>query len=78
MCFSLRGCLAVLFFGNVMGKKVKRLHDFAPFSFFHLLEVFPPLQGLGTSLPAQRGILLGMYGAHPDSLMLETLLILAE
>lgn len=53
MCFSLHGCLAMFSFGNVMGKKVKRLDNFAPFSFFLLLELFPPLQGLGISLQRQ-------------------------
>lgn len=57
--------------------------DFAPFSFFLLLEVFCSVAGLRnllaeTGMPAQSGRILGIYGAHPDSLMLETLLILAS
>lgn len=83
MCLSLHGCLAMFFFGNVMGRKVKRLDDFAPCSFFLLAEVFCSIAGLRnllaeTGMPAQSGRILGMYGAHPDSLILETLLILAS
>lgn len=82
MCFSLHGCLAMFSFGNVMGKKVKILDDFALF-LLSPAGSFSSFAGLRKLLvearkPTHRGMLLGPYGAHSDSLMLETLLILSD